>query len=68
MREADAEVDANLSGRRVDYRTAVPSDERRWIVVAFSTPGDGDPNSGITALLVELFAAIMSTWRWEERA
>ncbi|MET0931322.1 MAG: hypothetical protein ABWX74_17510 [Aeromicrobium sp.] len=52
--------------RKVEYTTAVPGDERRWIIVSFTTLGDGDPDSEFTGLMVELFDAIMSTWRWLE--
>lgn len=27
--------------------------------------GDGDPDSDITRLVVDLFDALMSTWRWD---
>ena len=63
----DAEVlDDEVRGRKVEYVTAAPDDERRWYLVAFTTLGDGDPDSEFTGLLVELFDAIMSTWRWSE--
>ncbi|TFV53399.1 hypothetical protein [Blastococcus sp. TF02A-35] len=55
-------VDAPV--RRVSYLTAVPDDPRQWVLVSFSTLGDGDPESEHTLLTVELFDAIMSTWRW----
>lgn len=50
---------------RIEYVTAVPGQARAWILVAFSAVGapivgpDGEGN-----LLVELFDAIMTTWRW----
>lgn len=50
--------------RRVDYLTAVPDEPRRWVLVGFSAAGDGDPDSELTHLVVELFDAMMSTWRW----
>lgn len=50
--------------RKVEYLTAVPDDARRWVLVTFTTAGDGDVDSEATALIVELFDAIMSTWRW----
>lgn len=50
--------------RRVSYVTAVPDDPRRWLLVAFSCAGDGDPDSDLTLMVVELFDAIMGTWRW----
>ncbi len=52
--------------RRVQYRTAVPDDPRRWVVVTFTTVGDGNPDSDISGLVVELFDAIVSTWRWRD--
>ncbi len=51
---------------RVEYFTAVPGQARAWILVAFSVVGapivgpDGEGN-----MLVELFDAIMTTWRWQ---
>ncbi|MGL5810517.1 MAG: hypothetical protein ACRCYQ_11280 [Nocardioides sp.] len=59
------DVAAGLRSRRVEYLTAVPDDERRWVVVSCSVIGDGDPDSLPTGLVVELFDAIMSTWRWQ---
>jgi hypothetical protein len=53
--------------RRVSYVTAVPDDPRRWVLSAFSCAGDGDPDSELTHLIVELFDAIMGTWRWIAR-
>lgn len=68
VREADADLDTTLTGRSVVYTTVAPDDERRWLVVAFSSPGDGDPASDFSDLMVELFDAMMSTWRWETSA
>ena len=50
--------------RRVEYRAPAPGEPRRWISVVFSTGGDGDLDSRSTALVVDLFDAIMGTWRW----
>ena len=36
----------------------------RWVVVSFSTLGAGDPTDEFAQLLVELFDAIMTTFRW----
>jgi hypothetical protein len=35
-----------------------------WLIIAFSTLGDGRPEGPFTRLLVELFDAIVSTFRW----
>lgn len=53
------------SSRRVDYVLAVPNDPGRWVTISFSSFGDGKPDSDFSALLVELFDAIMGTWRWK---
>lgn len=64
QRPADTFVDAEVAVRKVEYLTPVPDDELRWILVTFTTVGDGDPDGDLTGLVVELFDAIMSTWRW----
>lgn len=48
----------------VSYVTALPDDPQKWVLVEFSGTGDGDPRSDATVLIVELFDAIMTTWRW----
>jgi hypothetical protein len=35
------------------------------VLAAFSTFGGGDPDDGFAGLLVELFDAIISTFRWK---
>lgn len=50
--------------RRVDYVISVPAQTDRWVVVAFSTLGGGDPDDQYAKILVELFDAIMGTFRW----
>lgn len=49
---------------RVEYTTPVPGSAGRWMVITFSTLGDGDPDGEYAGLLAELFDAIMSTFRW----
>lgn len=61
--EADV-LDESVRGRKVEYVTAAPDDQRRWYLVTFTTLGDGDPDSEFSGLLVELFDAVMTTWRW----
>lgn len=65
-RAADELLDEPVRARKVEYITAIPGDERHWIIVSFSTLGDGDPDSAFSLLMVELFDAIMSTWRWQQ--
>ena len=60
-----ASAPAGVRARQVDYLTAVPGEERRWVLVSCSVIGDGDPDSTPTSLVVELFDAMMTTWRWQ---
>ncbi len=61
---ADPEQGLDYASRRVDYVLAVPADPDRWVIVSFSTLGSGDPDDEFAQLLVELFDAIMTTFRW----
>ncbi|WP_432093757.1 hypothetical protein [Streptomyces sp. bgisy100] len=54
------------AARHVDYVLPVPGEVGRWLTLAFSTPADGDAKGVFADLLVELFDAIMSTFRWSE--
>lgn len=65
-RDGDETISDDLRVRKIDYMTALPSDERRWYIVSFTSVGDGDPASDFSDLMVDLFDAIMSTWRWRE--
>lgn len=60
--EEAAEVDAGT--RRVDYVIPMPGGQGRWLIAAFSTMGGGDPGDELSGVLVQLFDAIMSTFRW----
>ena len=64
MAAADVEQGVEYASRRVDYVLPVPTDLDRWVVVSFSTLGAGDPTDEFAQLLVELFDAIMTTFRW----
>jgi hypothetical protein len=63
---ADPAQQIPYGSRRVDYMLPVPGESRGMLVVAFSTIGDGDPEGQFAKLLVELFDAIMTTFRWAE--
>lgn len=54
----------DFASRRVDYVLPVPEDPQRWVTVSFSTLADGDPRSEFADLLVSLFDAVMTTFRW----
>lgn len=60
--EPDAEADAGT--RRVDYVIPVPGGEGRWLIAAFSAIASGGPDDELCGILVQLFDAIMSTFRW----
>ncbi|GAA1959670.1 hypothetical protein [Catenulispora subtropica] len=55
------------ASRRVDYVFPIPGDTRRWLTVAFSTPGGGDPSDQVADVLVQLFDAMMCTFEWRTR-
>ncbi|MER7398442.1 hypothetical protein ABT381_23380 [Streptomyces sp. NPDC000151] len=53
-----------LPACRVEYVIPVVDDPGRWISINFSTPGDGDLDSEFTGVLVELFDAVVGTFKW----
>lgn len=53
-----------VGSRRADYMIPLPGRADRWLITTFSTIGDGDPAGDFAKLLVELFDAIMLTFRW----
>ncbi|MFJ6569857.1 hypothetical protein ACIQNU_20790 [Streptomyces sp. NPDC091292] len=61
---ADPERGMELASRRVEHLVAVPGDAGRWLVVAFSTVGAGDPRDDLADAMVEWFDALMTTFRW----
>lgn len=64
-RTAQADQDGSeLASRRVAYVVPVPEDPGRWVSVVFSTVGAGRPDDELSDLFVELFDAMMSTFRW----
>ena len=42
----------------------IPGEGGRWLLFAFSTLGAGDPDDQVARMLVQLFDAMMSTFRW----
>ncbi|MEU5596991.1 hypothetical protein [Streptomyces sp. NPDC020298] len=53
------------ASRRVEYVLPVPGGPiPRWLTITFSTVGDGNPDSEFSAALVDLFDAVMTTFRW----
>ncbi len=64
VRQADDVVADEHRVRKVEYLTPQPGDPRCWVMVTFTSLGDGTMDSEFTELTVTLFDAIMSTWRW----
>jgi len=60
----DPDQDIEYGSRRVDYMVPVPGEAGRWLLFAFSTLGAGDPGDEVARMLVQLFDAMMSTFRW----
>ena len=60
----DEQTEFNAASRRVDYILPFPADPGRWLISAFNTHGAGDPDDDWARALLELFDAIMSTFRW----
>jgi hypothetical protein len=63
---ADPDRGVEYGSRRVDYVVPLPGRGDRWLIIAFSTLGGGDPDDQYAKVLVELFDAIMSTLRWTQ--
>lgn len=63
---ADPKKGVEAPSKHVDYLVQVPSSggDSGWLVVSFSTLGDGNPEGDFTEILVELFDAVMTTFRW----
>ena len=62
--EPDPAQNVPTAYRRADYVVPVPGQPGQWLISAFSTFGDGDPEGEVAKLLVSLFDAIMLTFRW----
>ena len=60
----DPDQGIEYGSRRVDYAVPVPGPGGRWLLFAFSTLGAGDPGDQVARMLVQLFDAMMSTFRW----
>jgi uncharacterized protein (TIGR03083 family) len=60
----DPDQGIGYGSRRVDYVLPIPGAGGRWLLFAFSTLGAGDPGDQVARMLVQLFDAMMSTFRW----
>jgi hypothetical protein len=61
---AGAQDESSFGSRRVDYVVAIPGESERFLTIAFSTLGDGDPEGQVADVLVTLFDAVVSTFTW----
>jgi hypothetical protein len=59
-------IDIGVPSRRISYVVAVPG-APRWLTVVFSTVGDGEPTGEFADVLVALFDAMLTTFRFTER-
>jgi hypothetical protein len=61
---ADPASGTEYGSRRVDYVIPIPGNGSRWLIAAFSAVINEKAPYWFAELLVELFDAIMSTFRW----
>jgi hypothetical protein len=61
---ADPASDVAFGSRRVDYVVPLPGQRGQWLIITFSTVGNGDPEGDFAKLLVSLFDAMVLTFRW----
>lgn len=61
---AGAEDGSQFPSRRVDYLIRFPLPDDVWLTISFSTIGDGRPDSEFTTMMVQLFDAVVGTFRW----
>ncbi|MFE1247561.1 hypothetical protein [Streptomyces sp. NPDC058735] len=63
--QPDNDRDVEFASRRVEYIVQIPnSTPLKWLTISFSTIADGRPDSEMADLLVDLFDAVMTTFRW----
>lgn len=61
--EPNQQMGISAASRRVDYLVAVPGRPGRWLAVSFTVLEAAD-DPVLAELLVELFDAVMTTFRW----
>ena len=63
--QPDPSREVEHCSRRVEYILKIPNHATpKWLTVSFSTIADGRPDSELADILVELFDAVMTTFRW----
>jgi hypothetical protein len=63
--QPDTDRDVEFASRRVEYLLQIPNfTPPAWLTISFSTIADGRPDGEMADLLVDLFDAVMTTFRW----
>jgi hypothetical protein len=62
--QLDRDDELDVGSRRSNYVVAIPDETDRWLSLSFSALADGDPAGPVADLLVDLFDAMVSTFRW----
>lgn len=63
--QPDTAREVEFASRRIEYLLQIPySAPPKWLTISFSTIADGRPDSELAEILVDLFDAIMTTFRW----
>lgn len=55
-----------MTTRQIVYTIEVPHREGRWVVLSFSAASGDRPSAALSDALVELFDALMLTFRWSD--
>ena len=55
-----------MTTRQIVYTVEVPHREGRWVVLSFSAASGDSPSGALSDALVELFDALMLTFRWSD--
>jgi hypothetical protein len=55
-----------MTTRQIVYTIEVPHREGRWVVMSFSAASGDRPSAALSDALVELFDALMLTFRWSD--
>jgi hypothetical protein len=55
-----------MTNRQIVYTVEVPHREGRWVVLSFSAASGDSPSTALSDALVELFDALMLTFRWSD--
>ena len=65
--DPDRSLGVRAASRRVGYVLAVPGERGRWLAVTATVLEAEDDRDDLAGLLVELFDAVMTTFRWGTR-